>query len=175
MGFLMGRDGNLSIVRVSILIGVVGLLLVGAGFLSFTMDQQSRRQPLMINLPAGAQEWGLPSELGLGWRRVFFRADGADIDQIARFYDERMLEHYGTRANEPQRESCNRFPPAGNFADYEPGTDKIPFQYTCMFDRSGLNSTQWTQVTIQPGVFNADPVRNSEGAVVIVYEQRWQP
>ena len=43
------------------------------------------------------------------------------------------------------------------------------------FDRSGFRTSQYTQVTIQPGVANPDPKLSNEGMVIVEYEQYWQP
>lgn len=175
MSFLLGRDGKISLVRASVLIGVVGFAFLVIGILSFTLDQQSRRAPLDIAPPPGAQPWGAPEDRGPGWRFVYYRVPNGDASAVATHYDQKMREHYGTSLEDPRRETCERFPPQGEFPDYDLQAGTIPFYYICLFDRSGLNSTQWTQVDIQPGVPNEDPFLNSLGSIVIVYEQRWQP
>lgn len=175
MGILTDTKGNISLFRVSLAIGAAGGLLLLAGILSFTLDQESRRSPFFVDLPPGAQTWGSADVYGAGLQRVYYQVPGGDVETVAQFYGERMRSHYGTGQNDPLAERCNRFPPTGEFPDYVPGSGRVPFYWTCMFDRGGLNMQQSTLVTIQPGVLSADPLRNSEGAVVIVYEQRWQP
>jgi hypothetical protein len=139
------------------------------------IDQESRRSPFFPDLPEGAETWGAPDQFGAGLQRVYYRVNGGDIESIADFYDEKMLSHYGVSPEDASAEDCTRFPPVGNFVDHEPGDGTVPFYYTCMFDRGGLNLQQSTEVIIQPGVPNEDPFRDSTGAVVIIYDQRWQP
>lgn len=174
MDFLTDKRGNLSVIRVSLVFAFIGAIFLIGGFLSFTIDQESRRSPFFPELPPGAQQWGVPDPLGVTSQRVFYRVDGGDMDAIVAFYNERIASHYGISVGEPGGERCHRFPPVGDFPDHEPGDGTVPFYYTCMFDRGGLNMQQFTQVTIQPGASDTDPFRDSEGAVVIIYEQRWQ-
>jgi len=188
--FFTNRDGTLSVFRISLLVSILGALLIGSGVLAFNLDQQSRRAPLEISLPTGAQQWGGPNVYSSTWREVYYRVQGGDPQTVADFYDQRMAEHYGTSITASDRERCQRVPSVGEYTnipdsrrgsdgntfdpDFVPG-ESIPYLWRCMFDRSGLNVTQWTQVTIYPGVDSADPNRNAFGDVVIVYEQRWQP
>jgi hypothetical protein len=188
--FFTNRDGTISVFRVSLLIGILGALLIGGGVLAFNVDQQSRRAPLEIRLPDGAQQWGGPNVYSATWREVYYRVQGGDPQAVADFYDQRMAEHYGAAVSTRDRERCQRVPPVGeytNIPDSRRGPDgktfdpsfvpgeSIAYLWRCMFDRSGMNSTQWTKVTIYPGVDSRDPNRNAFGDVVIVYEQRWQP
>lgn len=188
--FLTNRDGSISVFRISIIVGVIGALLVGFGILAFNLDQQSRRAPLMIELPSGASQWGAPDITGVTRRYVYHRLPGGDLETVAQYYDQKMAEHYGVSAGASDRERCQRVPPIGeytNIPDEERGNDgntfderfepneSIPVFFRCLFDRSGLNSTQWTQVTIYDGLNSADPNKNAFGDVVIVYEQAWQP
>ncbi|MCU0511699.1 MAG: hypothetical protein MUE40_03920 [Anaerolineae bacterium] len=187
MAFLTDKQGNLSFVRVSILVAVIGAVFLGGSLLTFVVDQQSRRAPFFIDLPPGAQQWGLPvtSSQRPGWQQVFYRVAGADPASIAAFYQQKMVAHYGAAPGQSS-ENCTRLPDAtrqftsdpadtANIYDasYEPGVD-MPYLWRCLFDRGGLGATQWTQVTIHPGLRNADPALNTEGSVVIIYEQRWQ-
>lgn len=188
--FLTNRDGTLSVFRISLIIGLLGALLIGFGVLAFNLDQQSRRSPLVIQLPEGAQQWGAPEITAATRQFVYYRVAGGDVDAIAQFYDQRMAEHYGVAAGASDRERCQRIPPIGeytNIPNEQRGNDgntydarfvpneSIPFFYRCLFDRSGLNATQWTQVTIYDGLNSAEPNKNAFGDVVIVYEQSWQP
>lgn len=190
MAFLTDSKGNLSFIRLSILIAVIGAVFLGGSVLTFMFDQQSRRAPLHIDLPAGAQPWGVPRQKGPGWQEVYYRVPGAEPKNIAAYYAVKMQQHYSVQSGEAGAERCVRFPPLEDSEytsvntpnddkkvydpDYEPGTD-MPYSWKCMFDRGGLGMTQWTQVTIYPGLPNQDPNLNAEGSVVIVYEQRWQP
>lgn len=188
MGFLTDRKGNFSWFRLSLLVMVLGGLFVGFGFISFQIDQQSRRTPFFPDLPPNATQWGVPSTQGIASQRVLYRVPGGDIQAIADFYQAQMERFYGTSASSLER--CQRIPPAGEFTNIpdvqRPANDgkifdpnfvpgqSLPFQFKCMFDRGGFMATQYTLVTIQPGVPNPDPNLSTEGDVVIIYEQQWQ-
>jgi hypothetical protein len=186
MSFLTDSKGNLSFIRLSILIAVIGAVFLGGSVMTFLADQQSRRAPLHVELPGGAQPWGAPGQTRPGQQVVFYRVPGGDPAAIASFYDGKMLEHYGSSVGDQNRETCVRTPPVGQYtndpndkenvyaSNYVPGPEFPPYYWKCMFDRSGLNATQDTLVTIFPGARTDDPVTNSEGSVVIRYEQHWQ-
>jgi len=175
MQLIQDRQGNISVFRVSLAISVFGGLLLFLGILSFVVDQESRRAPFFPDVPTNANSWGGIDQFSASQQRAYYRVDGGNIETVVQFYDDLMLSHYNVSVNDLNRERCQRFPPIDNFADYEPGDGTVPFYYTCMFDRGGLNLQQSTQVTIQPGIPNEDEFLNSEGAVVIIYDQRWQP
>jgi hypothetical protein len=172
MGFLTDKKGNLSMVRVSVLTAVIGGVFLIGGIFAFFLDQESRKSPLMIETPPGAIQMGeLPK--GNAWRDVFYTVAGGDINAILAFYERKMLEHYANTPESDEGERCIRFPLNGNFVEYDEGRNPLPFYFTCMFDRSGLNSTQWTQITIRPAIAT-DTGIDIQNTVVIVYEQRWQ-
>ncbi len=172
MGFLTDKTGSLSMVRVSILTAVVGGIFLIGGAFAFFLDQESRKSPLMIEIPPGAVQNGEVAK-GVAWRDVFYTVTGGEIEAIVTFYERKMLEHYANTPEQDEGERCVRFPLAGNFAEFEQGRSPLPFYYICMFDRSGLNSTQWTQVTIRPAIAT-DVNIDIENTIVITYEQRWQ-
>jgi hypothetical protein len=181
MNFLVDREGNISVLRVSILITLIGGIFVGGSVLTFVLDQQTRSAPLFVDLPPGAEQWGSPIIHADTWQEVFYRVPNGNLEALARHYDSKMRGFYGAEQN---TEVCIRFPttgyytnnrgdPNGTFQEnFVPGQN-LPVYWSCMFDRSGLNSTQWTQVTLYDGLSNPDPNRSSLGSVVIVYEQRW--
>lgn len=172
MSFLLGRDGRISTFRVSLLLAAVGIVFVLIGYLAFTLDQDSRRAPYEIALPNGATLFGV-RPISRTAQQVYYTVPGDDADSIAQYYQERLNEFSGGGAD---GERCIRFPAIGNYPDYRPGTMQIPYQWKCMFDRSNFNATQYTEVTIHPGVPNPEnPSRSTEGQTVIIYEQRWQP
>ena len=170
MGFLTDSRGNLSVFRVSIFIGIVGALLIGGGLLSFSLDQESRRQPFFIDTPPNAQTLGDENVIGPGQQYAYYRMPDGNIQNVVDFYDRQMRLHYGG-SGEIAGEDCERFPRSGTYPDYieEPG--EVPFLYQCMFDRGGLNMEQWTLVSLFP----RNPFDNENGYVVIEYEQRWTP
>jgi hypothetical protein len=155
-----------SLLRLGLIVGAIGIIAVAAGGVSFYMDQASRQVPLEIDvypgsLPAGQEQ--VHSTL----RRQYFRVVGVSPDEVAGYYQQKLDEF-----TEPN-ETCVREPRVGEYPSNQPNT--VPFQFICHFDNSGFRSTQYTTVTIQPGVFNRDPARNTEGMTVIEYEQYWQP
>ncbi len=189
MAFLTERNGAFSYFRLSILIGVFGVLVIVSGIVLAQFDSNSRRSPFFIELPQGAQQWGAPQAVRGDWQRVYYRVPSGDIDAIAAFYNQKLVEHYGSNITAAER--CQRFPPVGAFTDipnerrpagdglvYDPKyvlNQSLPFQWKCLFDRGGFNTVQFTQVIIHPGLANADEFLNTEGSVVIIYDQQWQP
>lgn len=155
-----------SMLRLGLLIGVIGIVAVVAGAISFYMDQASRQVPLEIEPYPGALPAG-QEQIRTNQRRQYFRVVGVSADQVAQYYQQQLDEF--TDPNE----NCVRQPPVGEYPANQPNT--VPFQVICHFDNSGFRATQYTTVTIQPGVFNEDPARNTEGMAVIEYEQYWQP
>lgn len=173
MGFLTTNDGTFSVFRVSVLIGVIGALLIGAGALSFYLDQEARRSPLSIDLPPNAEPWGEPEQRSNGRQFVYYQVPNGDINAVIRHYNQEMREHHGEPPLGQEAEECQRFPSVGEFTNLEAG--EVPFYVRCLFEGSGINTLQNTLVTIQPGVFNEEDFFNTEGSVVIEYDQRWEP
>lgn len=164
----MNRRGGLSIVRLGLIAGVIGLLLVGVGFATFYADQSSRRGPFEPPLYPGAEAWGTGNVTATS-RELFYRVPDVGAETVAGFYQQKMAEHYGNN-----QEHCVRMPPSGQAPTSASVPNFIPFQYTCVFDNSGLNSSQYTRVLIYPGTASEDPFMNSVGQTVILYEQHWQ-
>jgi hypothetical protein len=150
--------------------GIVGIVFVFIGvFIYLTVDQGSRRVPLEIQAYPGAEDWGM-RDRGPQLRSVFFRIPGATPEQVAEYYNQQLNQFYGNND-----ETCVRRPATGNYQAFEAGTSLLPYEYICMFDRSYWNATQFTQITIQPGVFNEDPALNTEGYTVVEHFQQWNP
>lgn len=196
MSFLTDKYGKISIIRVMAILVVVGVLFVGFGFVTFTLDQNSRKGPLEITLPPGTAPLGTETVSNTE-RKVYYTLEGADADQIAVYFQREMDKFNGLNPDDPGLESilvltrpenrlisadvatsrplCNRFPPEGNFPEYQPGApQQIPFYWSCLFDRSYWGATQFTEVQIHPGVPHPEPALNTEGKVVVLYIQKWQ-
>lgn len=171
MTFLQGRDGNISVIRVGLMMMAIAVLLVIGSVIAVSLDQSARRVPLEIRLPAGAEPWG-ERTYAPTWRQLFYRVPGADADAVAAHYIEEVRSYAGNDPNDPNK--CNRFPQFGEFVNFD-ARGEPPYYWLCMFDRSGVNASQWTQVTIHPGVPDPDPQMDTSGDVVIIYEQLWQP
>ncbi|HLU12089.1 MAG TPA: hypothetical protein VK003_20605 [Oceanobacillus sp.] len=165
----MTKSGGISIVRLGLLAGLIGVLLVGAGIAAFYADQSSRRVPFEPPLYPGAEPWGTGT-VQSNMRELFYRVPDVPAEEVAQFYQQKMVEHYGNN-----QEHCVRMPPAGEAPTSPNVPNFIPFQYTCVFDNSGFNTSQYTRVLIYPGSYHEDPFMNSQGQTVILYEQHWQP
>ncbi len=169
MSVFMGRDGSISIFRVALAVALVGILFIGGALLSFFIDQSSRQSPLEIEPFPGAEPMGeIPG--GLAARSLIFRVSDASPEEVADYYQQKLTEFSGS---DPQE--CARIPRVGSYPEAEGRNDVVPFQYICHFDRSGFRATQYTKVTIQPGIFSAVPADNTLGFTMIEHEQRWQP
>jgi hypothetical protein len=168
MGFLTGRDGKISVVRVGTIVAIIGVLFVAGGFAAFQVDQNSFKAPLEVAPYPSAEEWG-EDQVSLASRTLFYRVKDASPEEVAAYYQQKLNEFSGGGS-----EKCVRIPSAGEFPDSRrPGV--VPYEITCLFERTSLNVSQTTIVKIQPGVANDDPELNTLGMTVISHDQRWQP
>ena len=71
MSFVVGRDGNISLLRVGTLVGIVGVLLVVGGVAAYVLDQNSYKVPLDVDPYPSAESWGNVREVGSSRRLVF--------------------------------------------------------------------------------------------------------
>ena len=164
---MFNRKGGLSIIRIGIIAAIVGGLLIAAAAISYLSDQQSHRSPLEISPYPSAVYWGT-SDVADTSRNVFYRtADKPEA--VAAYYQQKMIEHYGNND-----QSCVRLPATGN----APGSDSnpaiSPYVFRCMFDNSGFNTSQYTQIEIYPGAANKDPFFDAAGQTIVKYEEQWQ-
>jgi hypothetical protein len=172
MSIFVRRDGGISVVRVGMAFGLLGIALIAGGFIALTMEQAQRRTPFEVELYPTAYELSVEEGRGNS-RTVVYRVDNATAEEVAAHYQTRLDDHYSNRPGDPNRERCIRNPASGEFRDYRPGAGNVPFYFRCEFDNSTFNADQSTTVTIQPGVrFDAENV-NYEGATFIIYEQFW--
>lgn len=161
----MNRRRGFSVVRIGLIAGIVGIVIVAAGVASFFIDQSSRKSPYEIQPYPGAQYWGM-RDVQATSRDVFYRV-ADDAESVVSYYQQKMNEHYGDSV-----ENCVRVDSLVRTSNAE---NVVPFQVRCMFDRSAFGSTQYTLVLIYPGLPDPDPFYNAEGMTVIKYEQQWQP
>jgi hypothetical protein len=167
---MLGRDGNISIFRVAVIAIIIGVLIIAGGALSFFIDRASHQVPLEIEVYPGAVLWGQRTHSSTS-RTVFYQVPNATADQVKDYYQQKMYEFYPDSADSDLRE-CVRSPLAGNFLEYDRGVPGVvPFQWSCMFDRSGFQITQSTRVNIQPGI----EATGTAGMVIVEYQQTWQP
>jgi hypothetical protein len=176
---IYGRDGKISLLRLGTLAALLGIVFVIIGLITFFIDRSSHQVPLDIAAYPGAQPAGEQARAAT-IRSVYYVIPGATADDVATYYQQKLDEHYGNNATDPEREQCERFPPdydpgiesdSDFFPEYLDGAPEVPpFRYICLFDRSGLYISQFTKVTIEPGI----PANEQDGMVVVEYEQTWQ-
>jgi hypothetical protein len=163
MNFLVGRDGNISIIRVGSIAAILGIIFVVGGILLFFVDRASHQVPYDIEPYPGAVKWGEQPQSSTS-RRVIYRIQGATIEDVAAYYQKKLTEVSAGDA-------CLRSPPTGNYDTYDGGDRSIPpYRFYCMFDRSGFQITQYTRVNIEPGVESNESV----GMILVEYAQNWQ-
>jgi hypothetical protein len=160
------RKGGISIIRIGLIAGALGILLVAAGIISVYLDQTSKRSPLDVTLFPGALEWGM-SDIRPTSRNVFYRVADSP-ENVANYYQQKMIDHYGNND-----QGCVRLPASGVNPGSENNPNVAPYVFRCMFDNSGMG-TQYTQVEIYPGQANPDPFLNAAGMTIIQYKQQWQ-
>ncbi len=161
------RRGGLSLFRVALIAGALGLILIAAGAISVFTDQNSKRSPLDITPYANAKYWGT-SAVKDNSRNVFYRTPDKP-EAVAAYYQQKMTEHYGN-----SDQNCVRLPPTGSTPGSESDPTIIPYQFICMFDNSGFQSTQYTRVVIYPGQPNPNPFFDAAGMTIVKYEELWQ-
>jgi hypothetical protein len=161
---MRGRSGGFSIIRVGTIVAIVGAVLIVGAVVSFYLDRSSHQVPLEIDLYPGAAKAGEIPRSNAG-RSVYFQIQGATAEQVVEYYQHKMDQFYGN-----SEEKCQRMPLTGNFPEYDKGQPNVPpYQFSCMFDRSGFQTTQTTRVNIQPGIGDA------KGKTMVEYDQHWQP
>ncbi len=166
---MFGRDGNLSIFRVGVIAAIIGLLVIVGGIVSFFIDRASHQVPLEIEVFPGAVTWGQRTHSNTS-RTVYYQVPGVSAEEIAAFYQRKMDAFYPADVERELRE-CKRAPQVGNFPEFDAGIQGVPpYQYSCMFDRSGFQSSQFTRVNIQPGIES----NGTAGTTIIEYQQIWQ-
>lgn len=162
---ILGRDGNISIIRIGTIGALIGLLLIVGGIVLFFVDRATRQSPLYIDPYPGATLW-YEVKRSSSSQSVLYQIPGANADEVSAYYQNKLNEFTGS-----SEERCVRSPAVGNFPEFDRGRPDVPpYQWSCMFDRSGFQVTQYTRVNIQPGVAS----NQTEGMVIVEYEQYWQ-
>jgi len=176
---IYGRDGRISMLRLGTLGALIGIAVILIGVVSYFIDRASHQVPLDIPPYPGAQR--VPGEIirASNIRSIYYLISDATADQVAAYYQQQLDQHYGNNSSDQNREKCDRFPadfdpgidsPTDYFPEYNAGDPDVPpYRYICLFDRSGFYITQFTRVTIEPGI------KDNLGKVVIEYEQNWEP
>ncbi len=166
----------MSIFRISLIAVIIGVVFLVGAIVAVLVEQQSYRAPLVIDAPAGAVRLGEVAEGTSGTRSTVFYETTLPIEDVLAHYERLMADFYDTNPNDPLRERCRRTP-AGTavYPNFQVGNGTVPFEYKCLFERSGINVTQETLVIFQPGVRNDAEGINNEGKTMIYYEQFWAP
>ncbi|MDX2077971.1 MAG: hypothetical protein SFZ02_16195 [bacterium] len=174
MQFLLNREGNISVFRVGIVFGILGIIGIGIGFLSFQLEVSNRQQPFNVALYPNATELdrGSNPERRTG-QTIRYLVSGVTPEDVVAFYQAELDKHLGQNGSTQGRALCVRTPTVGNYETYVEGTGNLPYHYDCLFDNTFLDNIQYTKVRIHPGVRNDAENVNFEGNVVIIYGQAW--
>ncbi len=164
---MYNRKGQISVIRIGIFAGIVGILLIGAAAVTYLTDQASKQSPLDVTLYPNAQYWG-DSNARETSRDMFYRSTDSP-EAVAAYYQQKLEQFYGNRD-----QSCVRLPATGENPGSASDASIVPYQFICLFDASGFRTTQYTRVVISPGQPNPDPFYDAAGMSVIKYEQQWQ-
>lgn len=161
------RSGGISLFRTGTLIAILGILLIVGGVAAYFLDQNSYRAPLEVEVFPGVQDWGMVRETNASRRSLYLAS--VSPEEVAAFYEQKL------QAQDGADQKCQRIPSFGEVEAAARDNSVVPYWFVCLFQRSGVGVSQVTTVTIQPGVFNADPNLNTQGMTVIEHSQRWQP
>ncbi len=163
------QQGGISIIRVGAIAAIIGILIIVGGVVSFFVERASHQVPLEIEVYPGAALWGQRTHSNTS-RTVYYQVTNASAEAVKDFYQQQMDRFYPSDV-ESELRTCKRNPLDGNFPEFNRGDAGVaPYQWSCMFDRSGFQITQSTRVNIQPGV----PANNTAGMTIIEYQQIWQ-
>lgn len=175
MQLLLNREGNISVFRVGLIVGILGLLGVGLGFLSFQLEIAERQQPFNVPLYPGATELdrGASPTRPRSGQLVRYIVTGVTAEDVAAFYQAELDKHLGQVGSTENRQVCVRTPTFGNYETYREGDGTIPYKYDCTFDNTFLDNVQITKIQIHPGVRDDLNGFNLEGSIVILYDQTW--
>lgn len=162
---MWGRDGGISFIRLGTIVVVVGVLLILGGIGLFFVDRAAHQRPFEIDPYPGSTLW-FTTNRGNNARQVVYRVPGVTAEDVAAYYQKKLTDLSGNGDDK-----CIRFPTTGNYEAYDQKEkDTPPYRFSCMFDRSGFQVSQYTRVNLQPGIEST----NTLGMVVIEYEQYWQ-
>jgi hypothetical protein len=164
---MFGRDGNISVIRVGTLAAIVGVLFIIGAIVFFFIDRASHQVPLQIDSYPGATKNGQVSH-SKDSRTEYFEIPNVSPEDVVAFYQGKMDSFYGS-GTETEIRSCKRFPAFGDQLEFQRGDPGvIPYQFTCLFDRSGFFVTQFTTVIIQPGI------DKNKGKTIVAHDETWE-
>ncbi|MEO8610322.1 MAG: hypothetical protein ABI690_20670 [Chloroflexota bacterium] len=164
---MLGRDGNISVIRVGTLAAIIGVLFIVGAIAFFFIDRASHQVPLEIDPFPGASVGGKVPHSKTS-QTEYFQIPNTSAEDVVAYYQDKMDSFYGSGTEKELRE-CKRFPAAGEQLEYQQGKPGItPYQYTCLFDRSGFFVSQTTTVIIQPGI------DKNKGTTIVAHDQTWE-
>ena len=164
---MFGRDGNISVIRVGTVAAIIGVLLIVGAIVFFFIDRASHQVPLQIDSYPNATKGGVVNRSSNS-RTEFFSLSNVSPEDVVAFYQGKMDSFYGS-GTEAEIRNCKRFPAFGDQIDYQRGIPGvIPYQFTCLFDRSGFFVTQYTTVIIQPGI------DDNKGLTIVAHDETWE-
>jgi len=180
MSFLVGRDGNISVIRAGALVAVIGIIFIVGGLILFTFEQASYQAPLNIDpFPGAVEQAQIPISSTL--RRVEYQIPGKTPEEVKEYYQQKLDQLNGADPNDVLRDKCVRLPSEDSnarFLDYVEGSGNVPYYFRCVFNRSGFRLLQTTEVQILPGTYKENAQGEVEwdtrGATVVRYEQQWE-
>jgi hypothetical protein len=164
---MFGRDGNISVIRVGTIAAILGAVFIVGAIIFFFVDRSSHQVPLEIEPYPGATVGGQVPHSKTS-RTEYFQIPNVTAEEVVAYYQGKMDSFYGLGTEKELRE-CKRFPSFGDFEEYTRGQPGVaPYQYSCLFDRSGFFVSQSTTVIIQPGI------EKNKGTIVVAHDQSWE-
>src|SRR5882724_9023525 len=106
---ILGRDGNISVIRVGTIAAVIGILIILGGIGLFFIDRASHQRPFEIDPYPGSTLW-FTTNRAPNARQVVYRINGATADAVAAYYQAKLTELEGSSGDD----QCLRFPTSGN-------------------------------------------------------------
>ncbi|MCB9452076.1 MAG: hypothetical protein H6672_11600 [Anaerolineaceae bacterium] len=164
---MLGRDGNISIFRVGLIAGAIGILVIVGGVISFFLDRAQHQQPLIVDVYPGAEEVGT-SIRSSSSNSILYQVPNVPAEEVEAFYQQKMIDYYGANAD-PAFKDCKRTPYDGNSQAFQDGVaGAVPYQWSCLFDDSGFFITRYTLILIQPGI------GENQGTTLVQHQFTWQ-
>ena len=110
MQLLLNREGNISVFRVGLVVGVLGILGIALGFLSLQLEIASRQQPFFVPVFPGATELdkGASPTRPRSGQAVRYIVTGVTPDEVAAFYQAELDKHLGQNASSINRQLCSQ-------------------------------------------------------------------
>src|SRR5579871_3522236 len=163
---MYNRKGGLSFFRIAVIAAIVGIVLIAGAVITYLSNQATARSPLTIAPYPNAVFWGNKNVTATS-QSVYYRV--ADTPEaVEAYYQQQLVQRFGAD------QSCVRLPATGNAPGSDSNPSVVPYLFRCVFDNSGFNTYQYTQVDIYPGEANSDPFLNAAGLTVVRYDEQWQ-